>query len=212
MGTRHGAAQPAAIGHVLADETEPHVAPDVDCSGVRAELEVLDRKNIDLIKDFDRVGSSDLAHPAMGVVERQDFPVHSGTSDLDGFQVSWMVQKRGRSTEANDNGLDPLVSKDRPRPASCQLLETRMLPLGIPIAGMDESDERVFCSGAGDSHADVLAIAGAISIHLMQDFWQVAAVVGFFRGGLDGDEAFVAIDEDDDILLSLALYFDRVET
>ena len=176
-----------------------------------AELEVVRRQKIVLVHDLSQVGGADLAHAALLVVERDDLAVKPQAGLLQGGEIGRIVRHGVEAGVSHDEGLDLLVSQHGAQPAAPGLLEPGDLPTLIVEREIEAAQVGVFGPLAGGHGGDVLSVLLVAGEHVHHLLGQKVAVHFLVRGFENADPSFVAVDEDDDVLLRLALHLQGVE-
>ena len=179
-------------------------------SGCAAELEVVGRQQIVIVHDLDQVRGADAAHLVLLVVQLDDLFVDALAHGADALEIGRVVGVGAHAGVADDDRLDLLVAQHRADAAAAGLLDARFAPLGIVPAHVEAADAGVLTALAGRHHRHVAPVGFTLRVHLRELIAERVGVNPFQRRFLDGHAAGVAVDENDDIVFSLALDFERV--
>ena len=211
LGAGHGTSVPAAVHGHLGAAGLPDVGIDLVGIGMGAELEVVGRQQVIGVHDLHDMGGAVAAHLALGVVIDPDFLVQLDAGLGQGLEVGGVVHIALDHRSAADQGPDPLVPEHGAQAAAAGLLEPDAAPALVPPGEVEHADEAVVGAGAGGHHRDVGAVVIVFGIQPGEDLGQHVAVHRILGRGFDPDEALLAIDEEDHVLVGLALEFQGVE-
>ena len=207
---RHGAAVDAGVGVRLREERVPDQRVDLGRVGVAAELEVVGRQQVVVVHDLDQVRGAHAAHLVLLVVQLDDLFVDALAHGADALEVGRVVGVGPHAGVADDDRLDLLVAQHGADAAAARLLDARLAPLGIVPAHVEAADAGVLAALPGRHHRHVAPVGFALRVHLGELIGERVGVNPFQRRFFDGHAAGVAVDEDDDIVISLALDFERI--
>ena len=194
----------------LGEERVPDQRVDLGRVRVRAELEVVGRQQVIVIHDLDQVCGAHAAHLVLLVVQLDDLLVDALADGADALEISRVVGVGPHAGVADDDRLDLLVAQHGADAAAAGLLDARLAALGVVPAHVEAADARVLTALPGRHHRHVAPVRFTLRVHLGELIGEWIGVNPFQRRFLDGHMAGVAVDEDDDILVSLALDFERI--
>ena len=159
VGAGDRAAHPAAVVAGIEQPAE-HGLAEVGGLAVAPEAEVVGRQQVVVVHDGHDVGGADHGHFVLLGVELDNFPRMQLGDLLETILVSRTVGLDGDAgVPAGDQGLEPLVGKDRADAAAAGLLVAGALALGVVPAEIEAAEKGVFGAGAGRHHGDVARLA-----------------------------------------------------
>ena len=127
--------------------------------------------------------------------------------------IGHVVVVAAHVAEAHHNRLDLLVAEHASRAAAPGLLDAGFLAAhGVIPANVEAADARVFAALPGRDHRYVAPVRFALRVHLGQLLADQVRINRFQRSLFDGHAAGVAVDQDDDVLVGLALDLERIQT
>ena len=213
LGAAHGAAVPAAVRYVLQQvKFAEHVSGDLLGFRMHAVTVVHDGQQVVSVHNVDDVSGTDLSHLADEIVVHGHFAVDTQTGFVQELLIQSMVHVGAGAAITDDQAFDVLVAEHGADAAAAGLLQTGAGTTLIPEGEVQAADGRKLGSLSGGNGGYVDLVIVVLAVHVEHLLGKHMRVDGVQRSFLDGDLVLVAVDEDDDFLVSNSLDLKSVET